>query len=31
VKSPAEQLQAASLAAASDIFAVIVPGLEQLS
>ena len=27
---PAEQLQAASLAAASDIFAVIVPGLEQI-
>lgn len=27
---PAEQLQAASLAAASDIFAVIAPGLEQI-
>ena len=27
---PAEQLQAASLAAASDIFAVIVPGVEQI-
>ena len=27
---PAEQVQAASLAAAGDIFAVIVPGLDQL-
>jgi nicotinamidase-related amidase len=27
---PAEQLQAASLAAASDIFAVIAPGLDQI-